>query len=166
MPSMNTDIKELCKQLLALLNEYSDCWGCGEVIKDSSLLVPDPLNPGLFRTVCPSCDEETWRSPFPPKELRTIFEMIVECAELDRPILVLVLSCTVYEAMLDGFVFRLFERRHASPEICDAVINATEYRQKLKIIQGLTGKPIKKLTQSAGFKELTRTLEEIKRKRN
>jgi len=163
---MSRDIKERCKQLLELLKEYSDCWTCGEVIKDSSLLVPDPFNPGLFRSSCPKCNTETTKCYFPPKALRIVFDMIVESAELNRPILVLVLSCTVFEAMVEGLVFRLLERRHTYPEICEAIVDATEYHSKMRIIHSLTGEKLRSLATTAGYDKLLGTLEEIKHKRN
>lgn len=163
---MSTTIKERCEQLSAILNEYSDCGSCGKVIKDVSLLVPDPHNPGRFRSTCPSCKRETWRYLFPPKELKPVFDMIIESAEMNRPILVLVLSCTVYEVLVEGFFVRLLERRFTYPEISEAIIDATEYRSKMRIIHSVTGKKLSKLAESVGFDKLMGTLEDIKKKRN
>ena len=166
MINMTTDIKERCRELLGLLNKYSDCWGCGEVIKDPNLLVPDPFNPGQFKSFCPTCKRETTRHLFPPKNLTSVFEMIAESAEMNRPILVLVLSCTVFETMVEDLVLRLLEKRHTYPEICEAVIDATDYRSKMRIIETITGKKPKRLAKSAGYDKLMGTLEAIKSKRN
>jgi len=163
---MSTNIKERCEQLSTILKEYSDCWSCGQVIKDSGLLVPAPYNPGLYKSSCPSCKKDSWRYPFPTKNLIPVFDMIVESAEMNRPILVLVLSCTVFEALVESFVIRLLERRFTYPEISEAVIDATEYHSKMRIIHTVTGKKLKGLAKSAGYDKLMGTLEEIKSKRN
>lgn len=163
---MDATTKQLCEQLTAIIDEYADCGSCGKVIKDQSLLVPDPFNPGRFRSTCPSCRKEATMVPFPPKELKPVFEMITESAERNRPILVLVLSCTVYEALVEGLFFRILERHFTYPEISDAVIDATEYHSKMRIIRNITGKKPKDLAKSVGYDNLMSTLEDIKSKRN
>ncbi len=99
---MKKEIKKLCDFLLALTNEYSDCDSCGQVIRDASLLVPDKFNPGKYRSVCTECKEETTKTVFPPKEFKHLFEIIVESAEMNRPIITLVLSRTIFEVMIDA----------------------------------------------------------------
>lgn len=163
---MSTDINERCEELLRLIKEYSDCGACGQIIKDAGLLVPDPLNPGRYKSVCPECKEEFWRYPFPPKNLEQVFEMIAESAEMNRPILVLVLSCTVFEVLVEDLVLRLLERRHTFAEIIDAVMDATDYRLRMRMIETITGKKLKALAKSFGYDELFKTLDEIKSKRN
>lgn len=163
---MSTDIRERCEELLGLIKEYSDCGLCGQIIKDANLLVPDPYNPGRFRSVCPACQDETWRHPFPSKNLAQVFELIAESAEMNRAILVLVLSCTVFEVLVEDLVFRLLERRHTYPEVCEAVMDATGYHLRMRMIETITGKKLKALAKSFGYDQLMKTLEEIKDKRN
>lgn len=163
---MGATIKELCESLLTLIDEYADCGSCGKVIKDSSLLVPDEFNPGRYRSTCPLCRKEASMLHFPQKELKPVFEMITESAERNRPILVLVLSCTVHEALVEGFFVRQLERHFTYPEISEAIIDATEYRSKMRMIRTITGKKPKDLMKSAGYDKLMGTLESIKAKRN
>jgi|GEM_PF-5293988 len=59
---MNEEIKERCDALLVLINDYWDCGSCGQVIRDASLLVPDKLNPGGYRSVCTACKKEATRT--------------------------------------------------------------------------------------------------------
>jgi len=153
-------------QLTDTLDIYSDCWSCGAVINDPNLLKPDPLNPGRFRALCPSCKEETTRFEFPPTKLRPLFEMIVECAKLSRPILTLTLACTAYEAMMDGFVYRLLERRNCDEDVCLAFLDLTEHRTKANMIEYLTGRKIEKLAKGMGFRTFFHTLETIRARRN
>lgn len=163
---MASNIKTRCKELSKLLNEYSDCGSCGQVIKDPDLLVPDSLNPGQFRSTCPLCKKETWRYIFPSNALKPVFDMLIQNAEINQPILVLVLSCTVYEALVEGLFIRLLERHFTYPDITDAVIGATDHRSKMRIIQSITGKKPMHLVKSAGYEKLTGSLDEIKKKRN
>jgi len=163
---MDTNIRKLCEQLLSIIEEYSDCGSCGKVIKDSSLLIQDEHNPGQFKSTCPLCGKDAWRYTFPQKELKPVFEMITESAERNRPILVLVLSCTVYEALVEGFFVRQLERHFTYPEISEAIIDATEYRSKMRMIHSITGKKPKELMKSAGYNKLMGTLGDIKAKRN
>ena len=163
---MNEKIKERCEALLALINDYSDCWSCGQVIRDASLLVPDTLNPGRYRSVCTQCKKEATRTLFPPRELKHLFEIIVESAEMNRPILVLVLSRTIFEVMIDALLYRLMERRYTASEISDSVMSNTNYQTKLKIIRDITGKNLKELAKKAGHDKLTARLAELTNKRN
>lgn len=163
---MNEEIKERCDALLALINDYSECGLCGQVIKDASLLVPDTLNPGRYKSVCTECKKEATRTAFPPRELKHLFEIIVESAEMNRPILVLVLSRTIFEVMIDALLYRLMEHRYTAPEISDSVMGETNYQTKLRIIRDITGKNLKELTKKAGYEKLTTTLEELTIKRN
>ena len=103
---METDTETLCKQLSSLLNAYSDCERCGQVIKNPALLVPDPLNKGSFKSLCPECNHETRRTKFPPVSLRPVFDMMIESAQAQKAILVLVLACTVFEVFVDGLLLK------------------------------------------------------------
>lgn len=163
---MNEKIKKRCDALLALINDYSDCGSCGQVIRDASLLVPDKLNPGRYRSVCTACKKEATRTVFPPSELKHLFEIIVESAEMNRPILVLVLSRTIFEVMIDALLYRLMEHRYTAPEISDSVMGDTNYQTKLRIIRDITGNNLKELAKKAGYDKLTSTLEELTNKRN
>jgi hypothetical protein len=163
---MNDKIKERCEALLMCINDYSECWSCGQVIKDASLLIPDTLNPGRYKSVCTACRKEATRTLFPPRELKHLFEIIVESAEMNRPILTLVLSRTIFEVMIDALLYRLMERRYTASEISDSVMGNTNYQTKLKIIHDITGKNLKELAKKAGHDNLTATLEELTSKRN
>jgi hypothetical protein len=163
---MNEKIKERCDALLALINDYSDCGSCGQVIRDASLLVPDNLNPGRYRSICTACKKEATRTVFPPRELKHLFEIIVESAKINRPILALVLSRTVFEVMIDTLLYRLMEHRYTAPEISDSVMGNTNYQTKLRIIRDITGKSLKELAKKSGHDKLTATLEELTNKRN
>ena len=153
-------------QLIKLLDVYSDCWACAAVIKDPGLLKSDPLNPRMFKALCPSCKNETRRLPFPESSIRSVFEMIAECADMSKPILVLILVRTTYETMVENFVYRLLERSHCPDDICDSVINSTEHRGKASMIENLTGAKIGKLAKEMKFKTYFKTLEYINHKRN
>jgi len=104
--------------------------------------------------------------PYPASEIRPVFEMIVECAKLERPILVLTLVCTVYEIMVDGFLYRLLERRHCDPNICYAVVDIMEHRHKLDMIEELTYKKIGELAKEMKFTRFPKKFRQIKAKRN
>jgi hypothetical protein len=163
---MNDEIKERCDYLLAIINEYSDCGSCGQIVRDKSLLVPDSLNPGKYRSVCPKCNKEAMRTVFPPGELKHLFEMVIEGAEMNRPILVLVLCKTIFEVMIDGLLYRIMERRFTDSGIIDSVMGATNYNTKMKIVRDITGKNLKDLAKKTGHEDLTKTLEELTNKRN
>ncbi len=163
---MNEEIRDRCDHLLEIISEYSDCWSCGQVIKDKSLLVSDEYNPGRYRSVCPKCRQETIKTSFPPGELKHLFEMLIETAETNKPILVLVLSKTIFEVMIDWLLYRLMERRYTSGDICESVMERTTYQKKLGIITDITGKKLKELTKKAGYEGLMATLEELTKKRN
>ncbi len=164
MKSQTMNINQICRKLLKSLDSYSDSLKCGSVINDSSLLVPDELNLGKYRSLCPSCKHETMRTPFPPRSLRPVFEMLTECAELNRPILVLILACTAYESMFDGLFYRILERQHVFP--VDAIADGMEYRSKIRIFHNLTGKRFESYLDKLGFKKLPTNLMEIRRRRN
>jgi hypothetical protein len=161
---MNEKIQERCCELNAAISEYSECNGCGGVVRDSSLLIPDELNRGKFRAVCPICKKEEMRTAFPPGELKNLFGMIVECVE--KPIIVLVLCRTVFEVFIDVLLYRLMERRFTDGDLAYAVMSCTRYDAKVKIIQDITGKKLKDLARKAGYDDLTQTLNELTSKRN
>ena len=131
-----------------------------------STRVPDTLNPGRYRSVCTTCKKEATRTVFPPRELKHLFEIIVESAEMNRPILVLVLSRTVFEVMIDALLYRLMEHRYTAPEIVDSVMGNTNYQTKVRIIRDITGKNLKELARKSGHDKLTATLEELTNRRN
>lgn len=160
------EIGTRCNYLLELINEYSLCGNCGQVIRNKSLLVPDEINPGTYRSLCPVCKEETHRYVFPPENLKPLFEMIAETVKMKRPILVLVLSRTIFEVMVDGLLYRLMECRATEPEIIETVVDRVRYEPKLKIITDITGKTIKELAKNADYNGLMATLNELNMKRN
>lgn len=163
---MNEEIKKRCDDLITIINEYSDCLTCGQVIRDETLLIPDTLNSGKYISVCPVCNKEARRSVFPPGKLKHVFEIIVESAAMNRPILVLVLSRTIFEVMIDALLYRLMERRYTPDEVIESMMGVTNYQTKLKIIGDLTGKNLKELAIKAGYGNLTASLQELTNKRN
>lgn len=163
---MKPETEQRCKQLSEILGVYSDCGNCGKVIKDPSLLVPDPYNKGQFKSTCSSCHHEASRYPFPPNGLNTVFEMLLESAKLNKPILVLVLSCTVYEVLFNGLLMRLFEKKFTPPDVSDAAMDVTNQWQKERMIDWLTGKKISQLMNSYGYNELMKNYQDIKGRRN
>ncbi len=153
-------------KLLGMLNIYSDCENCGVVTSDPDLLKPDPWNRGRFKSLCPSCKRETWRSPLISQRLNEVFEMMVQCAEIDRPILVLTLACTIYESMVYNFTYRLLEKENCSVDVCVFVSDSLDFRGSIKLIESMTSKDIKKLAKTLGFESLSKTYQEINQKRN
>lgn len=156
---MSPGIKERCSELKELINEYSDCLSCGQVIRDKTLLVPDEDNPKRFKSICPKCGRETSKIGFPPDEIKQLFNMITEASIIEKPILVLILTRTIFEVMVDGLLIRLMERRFTSADLSDAVMERTKYHTKLNIIQDITGKNLKGLAKKAGYPKLTSRLE-------
>jgi len=73
---------------------------------------------------------------------------------------------TAHEAFMENFVFRLLERKNCPPNICDSVLDSTEYRGKVKIIENLIGKRIEKFAKEIKFDEYFVKLQKIKEKRN
>ncbi len=136
------------------------------MVLDASLLVPDRYNPGKYRSVCPECKRENIRHIFPQRELVHLFEMIVESAEMNRPIIALVLCRTIFEVMVDGLLYRLMERRYTDTQIIYSVMALMGYQKKLMLVQDITGKSLKELTKKAGHDGLTKTLHELTEKRN
>jgi hypothetical protein len=152
-------------KLFGILNIYSDCEHCGVVLSDPNLLKPDPYNPGRFKSLCPACKMETWRSPLVYSSLKEVFEMIAQCAEIGRPILVLTLACTAYEMMVDDFAYRLLEKENSSLDVCSFVVDSLELRGKIKLIESMTSKKIKDHAKDLGFDSLSTTYEKTKQKR-
>jgi hypothetical protein len=153
-------------RIIKALDIHSDCGDCGAVIGDPNLLKPDPLNPGKYQALCPSCKHECMRLPYTTQAVRPIFEMIVECAKLGGPILVLTLVCTLYEIMVDGFLYRLLERRYCDDSVCDGILNIMEHRHKLDMIEELTHKTIGELAKELKFTRFPNNFRQIKSKRN
>lgn len=164
---MRDAMKDKNKNILRkVLDVYSDCHNCGAVIDDPELRKLDPYNPGYFRAVCPSCHQESRRGPFPPDTVKQIFELMADCVDLGRPILVVTLVCAAYEVSVDSFLFRLLERNNCPYDICFSVIESTDYRGKLRLIEELVGKKFKQLSRRNGFPKFFNKLEKMKLKRN
>lgn len=159
---MESQINKLQK----VLEVYSDCWGCGTVIPDETLRTPDPLNPGRFRAICPSCNQETTRVPFPPESTKQILQLMCEVAEMNKPILVIILFAVIYENLVDEFTARLVQRKSWVLDISYEVVNSIDLRGKQRLIKELTGKALERHAKDMGFKGLPGKAGELIQKRN
>ena len=98
---MSEEIERL-KEVLAV---YSDCFDCGAVVADEALRIPDPFNAGRFKATCPSCGKENMRLPYPSETTNQLLELMIEIAEMNKPILAIILFTVIYESL----VFRSIE---------------------------------------------------------
>lgn len=160
--SMGDQIKKLQKTL----EIYSDCLECGAVIPDGNLRIPDPLNPGRFRSTCPSCKKETMRGSYPPESTVQIIQLMCEVAGMNKPILVIILFAVIYETLIDEFTARLIVRKSWVQDISYEIVNSIDLRGKRKLIKELTGKKLNKHAEDMGFKDIPGKVEEIIQKRN
>jgi len=158
--------RDYIESLTGILEVYSDCRNCGAIIDDPQLRTADPLNPGRFKSLCPSCNKESARVIFPGYVAEEIIRIIIDCAESSKPALVVTLACTVYEVMLDDFLYRLLERYNCPDFIAGSVVDLVGNRVKDDLIAEVTGKKIKKLAKDMGFKGFWGKLQDIKNKRN
>jgi len=155
--------------LLTQLDRYWECFECGRVIDDPSLtkaLETAGMGWGLG-VPCPKCGSTVSKSKFPDERFRPLFEMIVECCQIERAILVLILAQTAFEGMLDDFLRRLLDRMNCPEDISLAITDEVRgINVKASFIKSLTGKDIMKMIRDVGFKDTVEQFETIRRKRN
>jgi hypothetical protein len=155
--------------LLAQLDRYWECFNCGRVINDPNLAkVLGTTGTGWGLGVpCPKCGGTASKSKFPDKRFRPLFEMMIECYQTDRAILVLILAQTAFEGMFDDFLRRLLRRMNCPEDVELAITYAlNSFNAKTRFIKSLTGKKIAKIIEDVGFKDIMRQFETIRTKRN
>lgn len=155
--------------LLTQLDRYWECFECGCVIDDPSLakaLETAGMGWGIG-VPCPKCGCTATKSKFPGERFRPLFEMMVECSQIERAILVLILAQTAFEGMLDDFLRRILDRMNCPEDISLVITNKVRgINAKASFIKSLTGKNIKKMIKDMGFKDTWEQFETIRRKRN
>lgn len=153
--------------LLTQLDRYWECVECGCVIDDPSLTKAlETVGWGLG-VPCPKCGSKASKSKFPDERFRPLFEMMVECSQIERAILVLILAQTAFEGMLDDFLRRLLDRMNCPEDISLAITDKVRgINAKSSFIKSLTDKDIGKMIRDVGFKDTLEQFETIRRKRN
>ena len=155
--------------LLAQLDQYWECFNCGCVIKDPNLakvLQTSGMGWGLG-VPCPKCGGTTSKSKFPDKRFRPLFEMMIECCQTERAILILILAQTAFEGMLDDFLCRILRRMNCPEDIESAVtLEINSFNAKQRFIKSLTGKNITEMIKDVGFRDIIKQFEAIRAKRN
>ena len=155
--------------LLAQLNRYWECFNCGRVIDDPSLAKAlERAGMGWGAGVpCPKCGGTVSKSKFPSKKFRPLFEMMVECSQIERAILVLILAQTAFEGMLDDFLWRLLDHMNCPEDISFAITDELRtIKAKARFVKSLTGKDLGKMIKDLGFKDIVEQFETIRKKRN
>ena len=155
--------------LLTQLDRYWECFECGCVIDDPSLakaLETADMCWGLG-VPCPKCGCTATKSKFPDERFRPLFEMMVECSQIERAILVLILAQTAFECMLDDFLWRILERMNCPEDISLVITDKTRgINAKASFIKSITDKDIGKMIRDVGFKDALEQFETIRKKRN
>ena len=155
--------------LLAQLDRYWQCFDCGRIIDDKNLakaLKTAGMGWGL-NIPCPECGGKTSKSKFPDIRFRPLFEMMVECSQLERAILVLILAQTAFESMLDDFLWRLLDNMNCPEDIALAITDRLySVDAKFRFVESLTGKQIRKITRDIGFRNIMKEFNEVRTKRN
>jgi len=155
-------------KLLAQLHRYYECL-CGQVIDDSTTAKDLEHAGGGWGMMipCPKCGSRATKRAFPPVRFRPLFEMMAECFQLKRAILVLILSQTTFEAMLGDLICGIFDRRSCDPDISFAVISALgDMSTTNRLVEELTGKTVYRLLKDVGYKGMANRLSEIRYLRN
>lgn len=157
------------KMLLAQLDRYWECFGCGRVIDDPAT-AKDLEKAGMGWGVgiaCPKCGLTATKTAFPGRRFRPLFEMVVECFQLKRAILVLILAQTVFEAMLGDLIAGLLFRRDCPDDILFGITNALrDLDTTERLIKGIAQKEISKLFKEVGFESIRARFGRIQSKRN
>lgn len=155
--------------LLDQLDQYWECFNCGRVIKDLNLakaLETSGMGWGLG-IPCPKCGGTASKRKFPDKRFRPLFEMMSECCQPERAILVLILAQTAFESMLNDFLSRLLRRMNCPEDIEIAVASEiNSFNAKERFIKSLTGKTFTKIIEDVGFKDIMTQFKTIRTKRN
>ena len=155
--------------LLAQLDRYWECFNCGRVVDDPSLAKTlETAGMGWGAGIaCPECGGATSKMKFPSNRFRPLFEMMIECSQTERAILVLILAQTAFEGMLDDFLGRLLDHMNCPEDISLAITDEVRsINAKARFIKCLTGKDIRKMIRDVGFKDIVEQFETIRRKRN
>jgi len=143
-------------KLLAQLDRYWECLRCGRVIDDPAT-AKDLGKAGLGwgeMISCPKCGERGSKERFPDARFRPLFEMLVECFQLKREILVLILAQTTFEAMLRDLMAGLLYRRECHDDITFAITNTLRDTSTTeRFIKELTGETVHGLFKEVGFKD-------------
>jgi len=93
--------------------------------------------------------------------------MMVECSQLERAILVLILAQTTFESMLDDFLWRLLDNMNCPEDIAPAIIDRLYgVDAKFGFVKSLTGKKIGEIAGDIGFKNIIEKFNEVRAKRN
>lgn len=165
----NKDIKIDKDMLLTQLDRYWECFKCGRIIDDpvlSKALGTAIMGWGLG-VPCPKCGCTATKKKFPDKRFRPLFEMIVECSQIERAILGLILAQTVFEGLLDDFLWRILERMNCPEDISLVITDKSRgINAKLSFIHSITEKDIKNMFSDLGYKNALKQFEIIKKKRN
>lgn len=153
--------------LLAQLDRYWKCL-CGGVIDDPNVTKTlGPENGWGVLIPCPKCGRRISKSKFPSTRFRPLFEMIVECSQIERAILVLILAQTAFEAMLGDFLVELLLCMNCPDDVELGIANAlSSFDARARFIECLTGKSITKMIRDVGFKNIMTQFKEIRTKRN
>ena len=157
------------EMLLAQLDRYWECFECGRVINDpNSAKVLRTTGSGWGLGVpCPKCGSTASKSKFPDKRFRPLFEMMIECYQTERAILILILAQTTFEGMLDDFLRRLLQRMNCPEDVELAITYAlNSFNTKTRFVKSLTGKTFAKIIEDVGFKGMMRQFERIRVRRN
>lgn len=156
-------------KLLAQLDRYWECPRCGRVIDDPAT-AKDLGETGVGwgeMISCPECGGRGSKEKFPNARFRPLFEMLVECFQLKRAILVLILAQTAFEAMLGDLMAGLLYRRECHDDIAFAITNTLRNTGTTeRFIRELTGKTVHGLFKEVGFKDIKATFGRIQSKRN
>lgn len=164
-------MKKISEQdsLLTQLDRYWQCFACGRVIDDPNLAKTLETAGGGWglNILCPKCGSKTSKDKFPGARFRPLFKMMVECSQLERAILVLILAQTAFESMLDGFLYRLLDNMNCPEDIALAVTDQVRgISAKARFVKSLTGKDIEKMIGGVGFRDIVEQFETIRKKRN
>ncbi len=155
--------------LLAQLDRYWQCFACGRIIGDPNLAKALETAGGGWGVMipCPKCDTKMSKGRFPDARFRPLFKMMVECSQLERAILVLILAQTTFESMLDGFLWRLLDNMNCPEDIAPAITDRLySVHAKFGFVKSLTGKKIGEIARDIGFKDAMKGFEEVRTKRN
>ncbi len=157
------------ERLVSQLNRYCECvYGCGRVL-DAPRLAEQLRESkwGIGMLTCPECGSEGKMVLFPSLRFTPVFEMMVECYQTRRAVLVLILAQTAFEGMLDDLLFRLLEKMNCPDDVQFAIANALRgFRAKDDFVKHLTGKSLGGLATDAGWPHIMPRFDKISRTRN
>jgi hypothetical protein len=154
-------------ELLVQLDQYWECFNCGCLIKDPNLAKTLQTTGWGLGIPCPKCGGTASKRKFPDERFRPLFEMMSECCQPERAILVLILAQTAFESMLNDFLSRLLRRMNCPEDIEIAVAyEINSFNAKQRFIKSLTGKTFTKIIEHVGFKDIITQFKTIRAKRN